>query len=251
MTLPAYVDEGEGEPLLLLMGLGAPGETWRPHIDAWSQSFRCIAIDNRGAGGTPVGAVVPTTRDLAEDAAALVAHLGLGSVRVAGISMGACIAQELTLGHPELVSKAVLVAPWARVDAATDSLLETLWRAHASGDTRLFQALLRNLIWTREWIDEHAEEQDFELNAPLAMATAAFRHQVDACAMHNTLSRLNAITVPVLVTWGARDTFIRPELSVQTAAAISGAQTSEYRTGHVHHWEELDRFNREVEEWLR
>ena len=105
--IPSFLDEGEGEPLLLLMGLGAAGETWRPHLDVWRRSFRCIAIDNRGTGSTSTGSGGLTTRDLAEDAAELIRHLELGPVRVAGISMGACIAQELALAHPSLVTRAV------------------------------------------------------------------------------------------------------------------------------------------------
>lgn len=250
MKVPAFLDEGTGDPLVLLMGLGAPGETWRPHLDAWSRRFRCIAVDNRGAGATPIGAHPPTTRDLADDVAALIDRLGLGPVRVAGISMGACIAQELMLAYPGLVSRAVLVAPWASVPPSTAAVLEVLQRARSSGDARLFAALLRAIIWTPEWIDAHAAEEDAQLDTPPAMSVAAFAHQVHACASHDTLARLADVATPTLVTWGARDEFIRPELSARTAAAIPGAESVVFETGHVHHWEELDRFNRVVEEWL-
>ena len=87
--------------------------------------------------------------------------------------------------------------------------------------------------------------------AEFTMSAEAFSDQISACAMHDTVSRLRDIAVPTLVTWGRRDGFIRPDLSASVATAIPDAQQSVYETGHVHHWEELDRFNSEIEAWLR
>ena len=46
----SYEERGNGEPLILLMGLGAPGAKWEPHVKAYEKYFKCIMIDNRGAG---------------------------------------------------------------------------------------------------------------------------------------------------------------------------------------------------------
>ena len=43
-----YEERGSGEPLLLLMGITAPGSVWQKHVDDWSKEFRCIIPDNRG-----------------------------------------------------------------------------------------------------------------------------------------------------------------------------------------------------------
>jgi pimeloyl-ACP methyl ester carboxylesterase len=232
------------------MGLGAPGETWRPHIDAWSSHFTCVAVDNRGAGRTPAGQAAPTTRDLADDVAALIGDRGWTNCRVAGISMGAGIAQELAAAHPSLVGKMALIAPWGRVDPYTASVLDILRRLRLAGDASLFNEALRNLIWTPEWINDHAEEMTEALDAPFQMSAEAFAHQVHACATHDALRELADIDVPTLVTWGEKDTFIRPELSQEVADAIPGSEVAVFKTGHVHHWEELDQFNRIVKEWM-
>ena len=52
---------GSGEPLILLMGLGASGRKWAPHIEAYEKHFQVYAPDNRGAGlsDKPVSWVVP------------------------------------------------------------------------------------------------------------------------------------------------------------------------------------------------
>ena len=44
-----YEEYGQGEPLLLLMGLGAPGRKWAPHIAVYKEHFHVIAPDNGGA----------------------------------------------------------------------------------------------------------------------------------------------------------------------------------------------------------
>ena len=112
----AYTEHGDGEPLLLIMGLGADSSAWESHVAAYHKRYRCIAVDNRGVGAssTPVGPY--STGQMADDYAGLLEALDLGPVRVVGISMGGAIAQELALRHPELVERLVLVATWAKSD---------------------------------------------------------------------------------------------------------------------------------------
>ena len=45
-----YQERGQGEPLVLLMGFGADGNTWEKHVSVYEKHFRCILIDNRGVG---------------------------------------------------------------------------------------------------------------------------------------------------------------------------------------------------------
>ena len=247
----SYIDEGAGEPLVLLMGLGAPASAWAPHSRVWSGRYRCISVDNRGAGDTPLGDEPVTTQLLAGDVARLIDSLGIASCSVVGISMGACIAQQLVVERPDLVRKVVLVAPWARCDSSTTRALDVMLRVRRSGDSRAFNEFLRNLIWTPEWTNEHSLEMEADLGLPPAMSLEAFEQQVRACQQHDSLDRLSEILAPTLVTWGSADIFIRPSLSLEVASKIAGAETAIFSTsGHVHHWEDLERFNALVEEWL-
>src|SRR5450830_1485961 len=107
----SYIDEGDGPPMILIMGLGAAANVWAPHASVWSLKFRCISVDNRGAGDSPLGAEPASTANMAQDVVRLMEALELGPSAVIGISMGAGIAQELALARPDLVRKLVLVAP--------------------------------------------------------------------------------------------------------------------------------------------
>jgi len=109
----AYLDEGSGEPVLLIHGFASNiAANW---IDTgWIKTltdagYRAIAYDNRGHGrsaklynledyGAPI---------MAEDARRLLDHLGIERVHVMGYSMGARIAAFLALAHPGRVGSLV------------------------------------------------------------------------------------------------------------------------------------------------
>jgi pimeloyl-ACP methyl ester carboxylesterase len=109
----AYIDEGQGEPILLIHGFASNVVTnwadpsWlRALVDA---GRRVIALDNRGHGRSeklyePARYGAPA---MAEDANRLLDHLGVGRADVMGYSMGARITAFLTLAHPRRVRSAV------------------------------------------------------------------------------------------------------------------------------------------------
>ena len=121
-----YESFGEGEPLLLEMGLGGQLVAWP--MD-WvnllvEQGFRVIRYDNRDVGlsSKTTGEVPGVGRmaaafvsrrfakspylisDMADDAAALLDCLGIERAHVVGVSMGGMIAQSLAIQHPDKVS---------------------------------------------------------------------------------------------------------------------------------------------------
>jgi len=109
-----FVDEGEGEPILLIHGFGSNVEVnWRSTgwIDALTGAGRrIVALDNRGHGGSEKlyepEAYHPAV--MAEDSARLLRHLGISHADVMGYSMGARIAAFLALGHADLVRSVIL-----------------------------------------------------------------------------------------------------------------------------------------------
>ena len=126
-----YEEHGtaDGDPLLLIPGTGSHSGSWAVLLPALAR-FRVIALDNRGAGRSDVPPGPYTTRLMADDAAALLAHLGIARTHVIGRSMGGMIAQEPALAYPERVARLVLFATWARPYAyhrLNHSHLEGAW----------------------------------------------------------------------------------------------------------------------------
>ena len=91
---------GEGPDVLLIAGLGDVAEAWEAQLDALSSRYRVTAFDNRDVGRATITREPFTVATLADDAAALLGALGIGSAHVAGFSMGGAIAQELGAAPP-------------------------------------------------------------------------------------------------------------------------------------------------------
>ena len=119
-----YDERGEGDPVIMIMGITAPGAVWEAHADDWSQHFRCIMPDNRGVGGSDKPAGDYSSEMFADDYAGLMDELGIEKARIVGVSMGSIIAQQLCLRHPGKVRSAVLMCPWARCDRYATSTFE-------------------------------------------------------------------------------------------------------------------------------
>ena len=99
-----YERTGAGEPLLLIMGMSGTALHWgEPFLAELRRDFEVIAYDHRGVGQSSRLEGPLSIAGLAEDAAALLEALELGSAHVLGISMGGMVAQELVLAHPERV----------------------------------------------------------------------------------------------------------------------------------------------------
>ena len=102
-----YDTYGDGEPLLLIMGFGMSGAGWIPSLPFFN-GFKSIYFDNRGTGLSDKPEGIYTVEAMADDASNLLRALGIAKAKVFGVSMGGMIAQELTLRHPEQVTKVVL-----------------------------------------------------------------------------------------------------------------------------------------------
>ena len=108
----AYYIRGEGQPLLMINGFLSTMSLWDPALlEELSQNHQLILFDNRGVGlSTDTKENNTTIEQMADDAAGLTRELGLKKVNILGWSMGARIAQQFLIRHPEMINKAVLAA---------------------------------------------------------------------------------------------------------------------------------------------
>jgi 3-oxoadipate enol-lactonase len=110
-TQRLYVEEnGEGDPLLLIEGLGQSMWAWREQVPVFARHYRTIAFDTRGTGRSQVPDEPYGIDELAEDAADVLAGR---QARVVALSMGGYVALTLALAKPELVRPLVLVGTGA------------------------------------------------------------------------------------------------------------------------------------------
>ena len=241
-----YEEQGSGEPLILIMGLGAPGSLWEDHVASFEKHFRCILIDNRGAGESDKPEGPYTARMMADDTAGLMDALGIERARVAGISMGSAIAQELALAYPDRVRCLVLVSSWSRCDPYTVAVFEHFKNMRALASPAEFMQLLQLWIASAGHYEAHHDEmlQGQQEAADGHMPLHAFGAQCDACSTHDTLNRLDQITAPALLTVGDADIFTPLRLSAEMHERMPHSELLVFPGwGHIHHWENLERFN--------
>ncbi len=107
----AYKLLGSGEPLVMIMGLGATMDAWPQELtDLLSKEYQLILFDNRGMGHSTANETKFTYTLFAEDVLALMDKLEIKKAHVLGYSMGSVITQELLLSSSERFKKAIIYA---------------------------------------------------------------------------------------------------------------------------------------------
>ncbi len=116
-----YVEQGQGQPLILLHGNGENSDYFEHQIPFFSQDYHVIAIDTRGHGQSPRGDKPFTIKQFAEDLHDFMDEKGIGKAVLLGFSDGGNIALTFALKYPERVDKMIVdganlfpsgVKPW-------------------------------------------------------------------------------------------------------------------------------------------
>ncbi len=104
-----YERTGEGEPLLLIHGLGSSSRDWELQVPDFAGHFQVICVDLRGHGRSSKPSGPYSMEVFAGDVSRLLEGLGTGPAHAVGISLGGMVAFQLALDHPRQVRKLVIV----------------------------------------------------------------------------------------------------------------------------------------------
>jgi 3-oxoadipate enol-lactonase len=96
-----YQEYGQGEPLVLLHGLGSSSQDWELQVPALSRHYRVILMDIRGHGRSDKPNDGYQIATFSEDLLALLEHLQTGPVHFVGLSMGAMVGFQFAVDHPQ------------------------------------------------------------------------------------------------------------------------------------------------------
>lgn len=203
-----YEVHGEGEPLVLIGGLGTDVRPYATIVRALSERYRVVSFDNRGAGLTDKPDIRYTIEMMAEDTVGLLGVLGIQGASLLGVSMGGRIALALALGHPELVRSLILVSTSAHASE------------EARGSTRF--RFFKLIKWVRAKIPGRNSQPYY-----------AFMRQFDASGGYDCTGRLGEIHVPTLIIGGDQDRLAPPALTEEMHARISGSKMIMQKGGHL------------------
>jgi pimeloyl-ACP methyl ester carboxylesterase len=254
----AYDRRGQGERVLLIMGSSAGGRVWTLHqTPALSRAgYQAITFDNRGVPPSDVPPGEYALSDMVSDAKGLIEALGAGPCRVVGFSMGALIAQELAISHPELVRCAVLIATKSRSDAMRAALTRAHQALVSSGvqvpkeyeaammaSQMLSPASMNDDSVVSLWLDTF-------LHAPSGRHTA--KGQLWAEVPDDRRAALRTVEAPCRVIAFSDDVVTPPYLGAEVAAAIPDCDYVEIQdAGHFGCLERPDEVNAAILEFLK
>ena len=189
---PLDPDAG-GDPVLLIMGLGASSRLWHRLLPWLAREHRVILFDNRGTGSSAPVRGRLTMSGLAADAVTVLDAAGIERAHVVGASMGGMIAQHVALDHRDRVRSLVLACttPGGRSGAPPWRLLASAAVRPLLGSRRSFPLVAPSLYAPATLADRPDRvAEDLELRMADATSPLTLYAQLGAIALHDTRSRL-------------------------------------------------------------
>lgn len=219
-----YAVEGGGPPVLLVHGVGARLDNWDGVAAVLARNFKVIRYDLRGHGGS---SKVPGPYSLpmfADDAAALLDHLGIARAHVAGHSLGGMIAMTLALRDSARVERlGVLSAAAARTEEEKRKVMEriTLISGGIPGEH------FRNSL--ARWFTDEFRAANPELMEQYAARNkendpACYAAAYAVLATGDVAPDLHRITAPTLVVTGEHDLGSNPRMAALIHTGIAGSE---------------------------
>ncbi|GAA0931602.1 alpha/beta hydrolase [Pseudonocardia zijingensis] len=193
---------GAEAPLLLLSGQAGSHEWWtrvRADFDAFR---RVVTLDWRGTGDSDAPPGPYSTQGFAEDAIAVLDHLGIDRADVYGTSMGGRVAQWIAIRHPHRVRRLVLGCTSPGGPHAVERSA-AVRKALADPDPAAARRALLDLMYSPEWTARHPGPY-WTLGDPTMSRQARHQHLL-ASNGHDAWAELPRITAPTLVLHGDRD----------------------------------------------
>ena len=245
---------GDGEPLVLVTGLGGDRLSWGEQLEALSAQYRTIVFDNRDSGQSSECAEGYEVVDLAHDTLALADVLGLDHFHLLGISLGGAIAQEVALAAHERVRTLTLAMTWGgdghwgrvRARLMANAALRTPREEHI--EQLLHASLSEELFEDPERV---AYFRDMVLENPHPQSVEAFARQAQAVGRHEARDRLGRLDMPVHVIGGERDMVVPVWKSRELVDLIRQARLTVLAGGsHGANMEKAEEFNRAVLDFL-
>lgn len=227
-----YEIQGDGEPLVLISGLGYSLWQWHRMVPFLREHFQVITFDNRGIGRSEKPPGPYKAQMLAADTVDLLDALGIEKAIIMGHSMGGFIAQAIALDFPQRVEKLVLcstnfggphhvpVTPEA-MKVLTDTVSDPLTRfknglvvSTAPGWEEDNPEMLREwMAWrVANPIEPESYQAQLAIGLRLLAAEAAFENQ------------LHHLNIPTLILFGAHDKVVPPENAPLLAQKIADSK---------------------------
>jgi aminoacrylate hydrolase len=222
-----YVEEhGEGEPLLLVAGLGGSGRFWHAQVAAFARHFRVVLHDHRGVGRSGPGPVISNAGEMADDLLRLMDALGIERAHLVGHSTGGAIGQHVALRAPQRLASLVLSASWAGPTPLFQQTFHTR-RDVLINSGPLNYLMIGTLLATPAWYlapGFRSTQEYFSTRLAEFPGLEVELGRLNAVMAHDLRHRVHEIDLPTFVIGARDDQLTPPGLSEELAQRILGAK---------------------------
>lgn len=244
-----YFEQGEGEPLVLIHGVGMQAAAWYPQIEFFSKHYRVISLDMPGHGQSTKLADDAQLQDFVDWTIELIIALDVGAVNLAGHSMGSLITTGVSATRPDLVKRmAVLNGVYKRSAEAKDAVIqraEALKTGHIDIETPLQRWFGQSEVERQAASKVKSWLQQVDMSG-YATAYAAFA-QGDAVYA----DQWPKIGCPALILTGTGDPNSTVEMAIQMASqAQKGKAIVIENERHMVNLTAPDQVNSAMQAWL-
>jgi pimeloyl-ACP methyl ester carboxylesterase len=223
-----YRIEGQGEPLVMIRGLGSNSDHWYAQLPALRRQYRILLFDNPGIARTADQEGSYSISSMAEDVIALMDEVGFETAHIVSLSMGGMIAQEIAINHPERVKGLVLGVTHCggEKQVRPSEAVMKIFAAMIQEGTEKAKMAAGAALFAPETLKSHPEiavrYTEISLRNPVP-ATILIK-QMEAIQGFDAWDRLSRITAPTLVLTADQDVLIPPENSEILAERIPNAE---------------------------
>lgn len=251
---PLHVNyEGDGQPILLIAGLGGRGVFWGPVWELLRGHFKLVTFDHRGTGrsGRPPDGY--SIERIANDALTIMDALNIERAHIVGHSTGGAVAQTLAIDAATHVGKLVISGSWARPDYRFRLLFETRLAVLENAGPAAYISFGQVLGFPPGWINENesaVRRSIGEAGAEVAEPEIV-KSRLRMLLEFNRYVDLPRITSDCLVIGSTDDMIVPLSHSVEIAESIPDARLVQLSGGHFFPRTATAEFTRAILGFLR
>ena len=240
----AVEDEGTGDPVVCLHGLGGTSNTWTAVMPALAR-YRVVRIDLPGSGRSHAGSTPLSIARLVEATRAVCQRLNIGRAHFLGHSMGTIVCQHLAADHPGLVRSLALFGPLlAPPDAARANIRTRAAKARgegAAGMQEIAQALV-NASTSADSRERFPAAAAFVRESLMRQDPEGYARSCEALADAKP-GAVDRIEAPTLLVTGDEDVVAPPQAVRAMGEKFTGSRSGARVVvlGRCGHWTPIER----------
>lgn len=229
-----YLEAGEGNPVVLIHGMGSDHTVWEGLVPLLKEDYRVIAVDLRGHGLSSKTPGPYSIKLFAEDIDLFLKSLNIDQAHFIGHSMGGVIVQELAVVYPERFKSLTLISSFAYIDPQLKEILINLKKIIIEEGYKSFFDTCLEFANTPQFIKENRElfSKIRDENAQIC-SVSSIVDTIDACLEVNVRDSIRSIRTPTLVIAGEEDVFTPPHHGMKIKEGIPNSKL-EFMGGGCH-----------------